>query len=117
MQFHQKDNTMKYLAVVSTIGIGLFAGGYALAQDTTLIIQPEQRTVIQEYIIREHVKPMVLKEQIEIGTAIPQDVELAPTPEAIYTKIPASKRYQYFDWNGHAVFVDPDSRRVVQIVE
>ena len=108
---------MKYLAVVSTIGIGLFAGGYALAQDATLIIQPEQRTVVHEYIVKEHVKPMVLKERVEIGTAIPQDVELAPMPQAIYTKIPASKRYEYFDWNGHAVFVDPDSRKVVQIVE
>jgi hypothetical protein len=108
---------MKYLSIASTIGFGLFAGGYALAQDATLIIQPEQRTVVHEYIVKEHVKPMVLKEQVEIGTAIPQDVELAPMPEAIYTKIPASKRYEYFDWNGRAVFVDPDSRKVVQIVE
>jgi hypothetical protein len=108
---------MKYLSIASTVGIGLFAGGYALAQDATFVIQPEQRTVVHEYIVKEHAKPMVLKEQIEVGTAIPQDVELAPMPEAIYTKIPASKRYEYFDWNGRAVFVDPDSRKVVQIVE
>jgi hypothetical protein len=108
---------MKRLYIASTIGIGLFAGGYALAQDATLVIQPEQRTVIHEYIVKEHVKPMVLKEQIEVGTAIPQDVELAPMTEAIYTKIPQSKRYEMMYWNGHAVFVDPDSRKVVQIVD
>lgn len=108
---------MRSLYAAGTIGIGLFAGSYALAQDATLVIQPEQRTVIHEYIVKEHVKPMVLKEQIEVGTAIPQNVELAPTPEAIYTRVPESKRYQYFDWNGHAVFVDPDSRKVVQIVD
>jgi hypothetical protein len=108
---------MKYLSIASTIGIGLFAGGYALAQDATFVIRPEQRTVVHQYIVKEHVKPMMLKERVEIGTAIPQDVELAPMPEAIYTKIPASKRYEYFDWNGHAVFVDPESRMVVQIVE
>jgi hypothetical protein len=38
-------------------------------------------------------------------------------PEAIYTKIPESKRYEMMYWNGHAVFVDPDSRKVVQIVD
>jgi len=108
---------MKSLSTAGTIGMSLFAGGYALAQDATLIIQPEQRTVIHEYIVKEHVKPMLLKQQIEVGTAIPQDVELAPMPEAIYTKVPESKRYEYFDWKGHAVFVDPDSRKVVQVVD
>ena len=108
---------MKHLNFASTIGIGLFAASYALAQDATVIIQPEQRSVIHEYIVKEHVKPMVLKERIEVGTAIPQDVELAPMPEAIYTKIPESRRYEMMYWNGHAVFVDPDSRRVVQIVD
>ena len=108
---------MKRLYIASTIGIGLFAASYALAQDATLIIQPEQRSVIHEYVVKEHVKPMVLKEQVEIGTAIPQDVELAPTPEAIYTKIPESRHYEMMYWNGRAVFVDPDSRKVVQIVD
>src|ERR1700688_2383421 len=91
-------HVMKRLYIASTLGIGLFAGSYALAQEATLVIQPEQRTVIHEYVVKEHVKPMDLKEQIEVGTAIPQDVELAPVPEAIYTKIPDSRRYEYFDW-------------------
>ena len=108
---------MKRIYIASTIGISLFAGSYALAQDATLVIQPEQSTVVHEYIVKEHVKPIVLKEQIEVGTAIPQDVELAPMPEAIYTKIPDSKRYEMMYWNGHAVLVDPDSRKVVQIVD
>jgi hypothetical protein len=31
--------------------------------------------------------------------------------------VPEAQRYQYFDWKGRMVFVDPDSRRVVQIVD
>jgi len=34
---------MKRLYIAGTIGIGLFAGSHALAQDATLIIQPEPR--------------------------------------------------------------------------
>ena len=108
---------MKHRYIASAIGVSFFAASYALAQDATLVIQPEQRTVIHEYIVKEHVKPVLMKEQIEVGTAVPQEVELAPVPEAIYTKIPESTRYKIMYWNGHAVFVDPDSRKVVQIVD
>jgi hypothetical protein len=96
---------MKTMYIAVIVGLGLFAGNYAVAQDATLVIQPEQRTVIHEYIVKEHVKPVLMKEQIEVGTAVPQEVELAPVPEAIYTKIPESTRYKIMYWNGHAVFV------------
>ena len=43
----------------------------------------------------------------------PQGVELQPVPEEIYTKVPDARRYEYFDWNGRVVFVDPGSRKVV----
>ncbi|HWY16104.1 MAG TPA: DUF1236 domain-containing protein [Rhizomicrobium sp.] len=108
---------MKRLWIAGTAVAGLFAGGYAMAQETTLTIAPEQRTVIHDYVVKEHVRPAQVREEVSVGVAIPQGVELQPVPEEIYTKVPDARRYKYFDWNGRVVFVDPGSRKVVQIVD
>ena len=38
-------------------------------------------------------------------------------PEEWTTSVPEVRDYQYFDWNGKVVFVEPKSRKVVQIVD
>ena len=106
---------MKQVLMGSVVGLCLLAGGYAQAQDESVTIQPEQRTVIHDYVVKE--KPAKIREKIAVGVEVPQDVELQPVPEEIVQKVPSVQRYQYFDWDGHAVFVDPDSRKVVQIVD
>lgn len=84
---------------------------------TTWTVRPEERTVIHDYIEKERVRPVEVHENVAIGTAVPPDVELQPVPEAIYTSVPEVRHYQYFDWDGRMVFVDPDSRKVVKIVD
>jgi hypothetical protein len=110
----------------------VIAGTSAMAQDeapagsmekttttttTTWTVRPEERTVIHDYVVKQKIRPEAVKEEVTIGAAVPTDVELQPVPEAIYTKVPEARRYQYFDWDGRVVFVDPDSRKVVQIVD
>lgn len=84
---------------------------------TTWSVKPEQRTVIHDYIEKEKVRPVEVHESLAVGAPVPPDVELQPVPEQIYTSVPEARRYEYFDWNGRMVFVDPDSRKVVQIVD
>ena len=84
---------------------------------TTWTVRPEQRTVIHDYIVKEKVRPAEVHESIEVGTPVPAGVELQPVPEEIYTSVPEARRYEYFDWDGRMVFVDPDTRKVVQIVD
>jgi hypothetical protein len=108
------------------------AGTSAMAQDeapagamekqtttttTTWTVKPEERTVIHDDVVKERVRPESVKEEISVGMPVPTDVEMQPVPEEIYGKVPEARNYQYFDWNGRVVFVDPDSRRVVQIVD
>jgi hypothetical protein len=80
-------------------------------------VRPEERTVIKDYVVKQKIRPEAVKEEITIGGPVPTDVELQAVPEEIYMKVPEARRYQYFDWNGRVVFVDPDSRKVVQIVD
>jgi hypothetical protein len=102
---------------------GLLAGSSAFAQmstettTTTWTVKPEEKTVIHDYVVKEKIRPEPIKEEVTIGAPIPTDVELQPVPEEIYARVPEARRYEYFDWDGRVVFVDPDSRKVVQIVD
>jgi hypothetical protein len=123
---------MKRLWIAGLTAAGVMAGTSAIAQDeapagamekqtttttTTWTVKPEERTVIHDYVVKERVRPERVKEEISVGMPVPTDVEMQPVPEEIYGKVPEARNYQYFDWNGRVVFVDPDSRRVVQIVD
>ena len=123
---------MKRLIMAGIAAAAVVAGTRAMAQDeapagamkkttttttTTWTVQPEERTVLHDYIQKARVRPEVVKEEVVVGTPVPADVELQPVPEEVYAKVPESQRYQYFDWNGRMVFVDPDSRKVVQIID
>jgi hypothetical protein len=123
---------MKRLWIAGLAAAGVMAASSVMAQDeapagsmekqtttttTTWTVRPEERTVIHDYVVKKRVRPETVKEDIEIGAPVPTDVELQPVPEEIYTSVPETRRYEYFDWNGRVVFVDPDSRKVVQIVD
>jgi ABC-type glycerol-3-phosphate transport system substrate-binding protein len=123
---------MKRLWIAGLAAAGVMAGTSAMAQDeapagsmqkqtttttTTWTVNPEERTVIRDYVVKEKVRPERIKEEISVGIPVPTDVELQPVPQEIYEKVPEAQHYQYFDWNGRVVFVDPASRKVVQIVD
>lgn len=123
---------MKRLWIAGLAAAGVMAGTSAIAQDeapagtmnkqtttttTTWTVKPEERTVIHDYVVKERVRPERLKEEVSVGMPVPADVELQPVPEEIYGRVPEVRNDQYFDWNGRVVFVDPDSHRVVQIVD
>lgn len=109
---------MKHLLIAGA-AVALLASGYAYAQDAeaTLTITPAHRTIIKQYIVKEHVRPATIREDVAVGAVIPADVTLEPVPSAWISTAPEVKSYDYFDWNGKVVFVEPQSRKVVQIVE
>jgi hypothetical protein len=107
---------MKY-AIIAGTAAALLASGYALAQDATLTIEPAHRTIIKQYVVKEHVRPATIKETVAVGTVLPEDVSLQPVPEEWVTTAPEVKSYEYVDWNGKVVFVEPKTRKVVSIVD
>src|SRR5512143_2710458 len=68
--------------------ISMLAGGPALAQTVgvgpceTVIVEPEQRTLIREYVVKEKVPAVRTTERISVGQPLPLDVELRPVPPA-----------------------------------
>lgn len=84
------------------------------AQRAVIDITLPQRTMIKEYVVKERVKPVTLKERVTVGVTIPTDVDLMAVPE---TWGPSLVNYRYVYSDSQVVLVEPSSRRVVQIID
>ena len=93
------------LAFRETVGVG---------PAETVVIEPEQRTVIREYVVKEKVAPVTVKERISVGAIVPAEVELRSVPT---TWGPKLSKYRYVYSDDHVYLVEPSNRTVVQVVE
>ncbi|MER9390897.1 MULTISPECIES: DUF1236 domain-containing protein [unclassified Mesorhizobium] len=97
--------------VSATGALLLMAGiGTSFAEDV-IVLKPEQQTVVREYIHKQKLASVsLLGVELNVGTALPDTVELhaIDVPDV---------RYKYTVVGDHAVLVDPDTRKVVQIIE
>lgn len=118
---------MKNLLIAAVAATGSLAAIPAVAQTSvtttttspattgSITIAPEQRTVIRQKL--GSTKPVTIQEKVTVGATVPQTVELQPVPETIVSDIPSVKGYRYFVSEGHVVLVEPQSRRVVTVIE
>lgn len=105
---------MKRTMLAGAAALAVLFAGQALAQSVEVEIAPEQRTRIKEYVVKERVAPLRVKERIAVGAVLPADVELRTVPSDWG---PWGARYRYVYSDDHVVLVEPSSRRVVRIVE
>ncbi|MBE1711006.1 MULTISPECIES: DUF1236 domain-containing protein [Mesorhizobium] len=89
-------------------GFLLLAGMGAAAADT-VVIQPEQETVIKEYVKKQPLASVKLPGvELNVGTALPDTVELHEVPNV---------KYRYTVIDNRTVIVDPGTHKVVKIIE
>ena len=107
--------------MTTKLGTGLVAAAllasvsFAEAQ-VVIDLSPEQRTTVYSTITRERVRtPPPSGLSFRVGAAVPTEVELYAVPDAV--EVPAVRRYRYTVWNDQVVLVDPQSRKVIQIIE
>ncbi len=103
---------MKKVLIATTV-LMLIAGS-ALAQSDSVTVEPEQRTRIKEYVVKQKVPRVVVKERYRVGTAVPADVELREVPEDWG---PSVRSYRYYHTDSGVHFVDPASRNVVYDID
>ncbi|MCA0013517.1 DUF1236 domain-containing protein [Mesorhizobium sp. B292B1B] len=89
-------------------GILLLTGiGAAAAQD--VVIQPQDETVIQEYVKKEPLASVKIPGvELNVGTALPDTVELHEVPNV---------KYRYVVVDNRTVIVDPGTRKIVKILQ
>jgi len=115
---------MKSTMIAAAAAIGLLAAVPAGAQTTvttttettgSITIAPEKRTIIRERL--STAEPVTVQENVTVGWTVPETVELRTVPDTIVSDIPDVKGYRYFVYNDNVVLVDPETRKVVTIVE
>jgi hypothetical protein len=99
---------MRMHLTTAAAAILLLAGiGAAAAQD--VIIQPEQETVIRQYVKKQPLASVKIPGvELNIGTALPDTVELHEVPDV---------QYRYVVVDGQTVLVDPGTRKIVKIIQ
>ncbi|GAA4534717.1 DUF1236 domain-containing protein [Chelativorans composti] len=97
--------------ILLTAAAAAFAGT-AMAQ--TVVITPEQETVIREYVVTHQPQPVEMPPELtlEVGTPLPEAIELQPldAPDL-------GVQYRYFVVDGRTVLVEPQTREIVYILE
>lgn len=103
------DIRLKSIAVASLLLAGT---GIVAAQD--VIIAPEQETVIREYVVKRQVQPVAPPPGVEItvGTTLPDTVEIQTLD---VPDMPT--RYDYVVLEGRTVLVEPETRRILHIMQ
>lgn len=105
---------MKKIILASATAMALVMSGQAFAQSVSVEIAPEQRTRIKEYVVKEKVPRVTVKERYRVGTTVPADVELREVPADWG---PSVRSYRYYHTDQGVHFVDPASRRVIYDIE
>ena len=107
-------------ALIAVSGLAMLMSAQALAQTVgvgpaeTVVIEPEQRTIIKDYVVKEKVAPVRVQERISVGARLPADVELRTVPS---TWGPKFSKYRYVYSDDRVYLVEPSNRTVIQVIE
>lgn len=105
---------MRRLLLAGATTMAVVLSGQAIAQSVSVELAPEQRTRIKEYVVKEKVAPVRVKERVRVGATLPADVELRTVPSDWG---PSVSKYKYIYSGDQVHFVDPASRRVIYDID
>jgi outer membrane biosynthesis protein TonB len=93
--------------------------GAGTQQGSTTTVTTEQRTRIRQTVIKESNAPRVtnVNFSLNVGTVVPRTVNVAVLPSSVVEIYPAWRSYKYFIVEERIVIVEPDSLRIVYIID
>jgi len=123
---------MKHLMIATVASLGLISAAAAQTSTTTtttggatvttggaattgtVVIQPEVRTRVREYVTTNRSAAVAAPSGFTVrrGVALPQSVELQTFPSTV-----GVTQYRYVVIGGQTVLVDPSSREIVEVIE
>lgn len=102
-------------SAIAVLGLGqAFAQTVGVRSGAAVVIEPEQRTTIKQYVVKERVAPIHVEKRIVVGEELPADVELRTVPSVWG---PSLTKYRYVYSGEHVYLVEPSDRRVVEEIE
>jgi hypothetical protein len=105
---------LSHTLALATLAVGFGFGSAAVRADT-IVIAPDQATVIHKFVL-EH-KPAVVTVpsglSIQVGAVLPADIALLPLDVPGVT---LTASYEYVVLGDQTVIVDPGTRKIIQIL-
>jgi outer membrane lipoprotein SlyB len=92
--------------------VGAVVGGIAGAAAGGALTAP-QSTQVQQYVVRERRPSVRVQERVVVGETLPQSVEVYAIP----ADVGVQTQYRYSVVNDRTVLVDPQTRRIIQVIE
>ena len=98
----------------NTLAVTMLLAGTAFSSaQSTVIISPEQETVVREYVTAHPVEvERPSNFELVVGAIIPDILKPGELAENTL-----DNRYQYVVMDGRTVLIEPETRRVVHIIE
>jgi hypothetical protein len=90
--------------------------GAPAAATRTVNLTLEQRHVIRELLREVKVKP-VDEPKVAAGDEVPAKVELQAMPALIGQKVPSIRSHRFYMTQQQIVIVDPQDKKVVEVIE
>jgi len=104
---------MSFRQSLLAAGILVFAGS-AGAMAQTVILEPDEEVVVREYVVKQPRSDVVLPDDYDIvvGSELPDTVTVTPLDAPGF-----EKEFEYVVVDGRTYLVDPDTRRIVKVLE
>jgi hypothetical protein len=106
-------HTYKVVTVIDRSGSSATTGSKPRGE--RLSLTREQREIVRKHAKRHAARSVDV--DVTVGTEFPDEVELYPLPDEVYTEVPALRSYRYVVVDDEVVLVDPDEHRIVEVIE
>lgn len=104
------EKKMRKLVSSAVTGL-LLLGASSIALAQTVIVTPEQETVVREYVKKKPLASIKLPGvELNVGSTVPETVELHTIDAPDIT-------YRYMVVDNRTVLVDPGTRKIVRVID
>ena len=80
-------------------------------------LPPEKQAIVKEHVRRNNVPAANLDGPVTVGVTLPETVELFALPQDTVTEVPTVTRYKFLSTSNVIAVVDPETRKVIQIIQ
>jgi hypothetical protein len=112
------------LGVAAALALSLGWAVAAAAQTTGVPVETrpvplpaEKQAIVKEHIKRNKVPTTNIDAPVTVGMTVPETVELFALPQDTVTELPTLTSYKFLITGNAIAVVDPDSRKVIQIIQ
>ena len=79
-------------------------------------LSPDKQAAVKQHMQREKPPEAQTGGPVTVGTIVPDSVQLWSLPQDSVTEVPATTSYRFLRTGGGPAVVDPERRRVIQII-